>query len=567
MTNADIGKRPGLQRAVGQRFKVIDDGEQTLLSTAKNSVSSVANGSAFASGGGGNTSFTSDEKYKEVLSARKIPQILLDEHEYRNTPNTDGECFRVIDGEPRSISTVTNGISSVANSASGVGNLTDTSGEKNKLSTRKIPQTLQKKNNQLHPIDECDYAMPNGPQTVEFDANDSLRLSDYSFNTTSSFIPCAVNGAKEYSIEHESQYSSDTLTFFPGATVRSYSALIKEFAGESSSTANKEESATAEESFITADTAVRQRVDVSDCGRSNDNLARALVASGRLSEASTFTSASFKEFRAFVYGNEKEEEVLSDLVSSLQNTTIQQEHTIQQLLLHITKIETQLQSQCESKKAESNEHNQRPMMDPPSRSDDSDEDPPQSQKKYDDLMKEIGRLSDENGQLLNKCQRLEEDENQYKKLLALQNDLQAEKDYIRALVSTTKNELVDFAKVHEDCKGCYEIELARLKDEVNQAVFSKEELNAKLSKENEEAYQLCEILQQEIDMLRKELEEVRGRGESSSENEMKYFRKVSWADEKRKSAPQHVLFDENEANDNVLVDKNDEERDTYRDSF
>jgi hypothetical protein len=43
---------------------------------------------------------------------------------------------------------------------------------------------------------------------------------------------------------------------------------------------------------------------------------------------------------------------MSELVSSLQETNIQQEITIQQLLHHITKIECKLQSQSNSLKVQ-----------------------------------------------------------------------------------------------------------------------------------------------------------------------------------------------------------------------
>jgi hypothetical protein len=116
--------------------------------------------------------------------------------------------------------------------------------------------------------------------------------------------------------------------------------VIKEFADDSTSVTNSK-------SFLAADAATIS------CQ----------------SDATTISSPSFRAFSVFVYGSEKDE-VLSELVSSLQETSIQQENTIQQLLCHIAEIETQLQSQSESKKAELIECNQKPRLDPPGQSDD-----------------------------------------------------------------------------------------------------------------------------------------------------------------------------------------------------
>jgi hypothetical protein len=147
-------------------------------------------------------------------------------------------------------------------------------------------------------------------------------------------------------------------------------------------------------------------------------------------------------------------------------------------------------------------------------------------------VEEIVRLRFENGQFLSKCQQLEEDATQHKELA---KDLNAENDDIHVRVRKIKDELWN-------CMKGYKTQLACLKDELNQAESSKEELNMNLSKENKEAYQLCKILQQEIDMLCKDLDELQGKGESSSnmsrrrrerENmlaDQKTIR-VSWADE------------------------------------
>jgi hypothetical protein len=327
-----------------------------------------------------------------------------------------GQRFGVIDAERRQPSTVMNGASSIANNE--LSTSAEDGVENPEVFTRNAPQIPQKVNNQLYQIDENECAMPNvGPQTFEFDANASLRLSDYSFNTPSSFVPYTADDVEEYLLDSRSQYTSETLGSFTSVAVNSYSALIKDFAGESSSTTHSESSAT-------TDTVEHSNTPV----RRNGDSPRSLVATDRLS---TLTTPSYRDFRAFVYGNDKEEEVLSQLVSSLQNTNTQQENTIQQLLIHITKLETRLQSQDEFKKAESNEDNPRPMMDPPARDDDN-EDPPQSLKDYDDLVEEIGRLTYENEQLLSKCKRLEEDDNHHReRILALENDLRGENNDIR----------------------------------------------------------------------------------------------------------------------------------------
>jgi hypothetical protein len=478
-----------------------------------------------------------------------------------------GKRFGLIDGARRQPSTLTNGASSIVNNESSIS--AEDGVETPKTLTHDVPQVPRKGNDHLCQIDENEEcAMPSdGPRTFEFDADSSLRLSDYSFNTSTSFVPYDVDGVEEYLLDHRSQYTSHTLGSFPSVAVNSYGALMKDIAGGSSSTTRSESSAT--------DTVENS----STLGRRNGNSPSALVATDR---QSSFTTASYRDFRAFVYGNDKEEEVLSQLVSSLQNTNTQQENTIQQLLLHITKLETRLQSQDESKNAESNEDNQRPMIDPPAGSDDSNDDPPQSIKEYDDLVDEISRLTYQNGELLSRCHRLEEDENKHEeRILALELDLRGENDDIRALANTLKNELVDFAKVHEDCKKDYETKLASLKDELDQAHLSKEELSAKMSAENDDAYQLCEILQREIDMLRTEMEEVKGSGESSSER--KHLRRVSWADGNQKSAQLLEQIAENQQfraeddqNEEVKpqteehlaqVDSIDEERDSYRDTF
>ena len=129
----------------------------------------------------------------------------------------------------------------------------------------------------------------------------------------------------------------------------------------------------------------------------------ALATTGRRSDVSTFSSPSFRTFSNFVFENEKYEE-LSEIVSSLQETNIQQENTIQQLLHLVTKIDSKLQSQKDSTKIELIERTHKPANDPPAQSDDSKDSIYQLQKINDDLEDKVGHLTYENGQLLSKWQ-------------------------------------------------------------------------------------------------------------------------------------------------------------------
>ena len=101
---------------------------------------------------------------------------------------------------------------------------------------------------------------------------------------------------------------------------------------------------------------------------------------------------------------------------------------------------------------------------------------------------------------------------------------------------------MDFAHVHVDCMKGYETQLASWKHKIHQAELAKAELDRKWSIEIDEAYQLCEVLQQEIDILCNSLEELRGRVDSGSkENDRKGKgehkvanlspKKVSWAND------------------------------------
>ena len=451
-----------------------------------------------------------------------------------------GQRFRFIDGEPHPPSTASKNVSPIANSdlsasASAIEHSkyptsasAATVDKKSRFFIRKTQLKLRKIKQHLDQIDEYECGTKD-PQTEEVGVDASLSSSS-SFNTLSSF---------------------------PSAAVNSYSALINEFDDytrgsqisclTTNSTPSTEYTLPMTNSESSAAAGAVER---------SQNPTSALAATGRRSDVSTFSSPSFRAFKDFVLDNKKDEE-LSELVSSLQETNIQQENTIQQLLLHITKIESKLQSQREPTKVESIERTQKPTKDPPAQSDDSNDSLYQLQKINDDLLEKVGLLTYENGHLLSKCQRLERDETQCKDLFVLVEDLRAENNDIRALMSGMREELVDFAHVHVDCMKGYETQLASLRNAIHRAELSKEDLNMKWSIENEEAYQLCEVLQQEIDMLRKSLEESRGRSESDSkdnenegerENKLANLpsKRVSWANgncPRIQQQPSNVLCD------------------------
>jgi len=469
-----------------------------------------------------------------------------------------GQRFRIIDGEPRPPSTAKKNASPIANSdlsasASAIGHSKHptsvpaaTVDKKSRFFIHKTQLKLCKIKQHLDQIDEYECATKD-PQSEEVGVDASL-ISSYSFNTLSSF---------------------------PSAAVNSYSALINEFDNNtrgsqiSCLTTNSAPSTeftlpmTNSDSSAAADAVEQSQIPTS-----------ALAATGRRSDVSTFSSPSFRAFKDFVFDSKKDEE-LSELVSSLQETNIQQENTIQQLLHHITNIESKLQSQREPTKAESIERTHKPMNDPPAQSDDSNDSLYQLQKINDDLLEKVGHLTHENGHLLSICQRLEKYETQCKELLVLVEDLRAENNDIRAQMSGMREELVDFAHVHVDCMKGYETQLASLRDEIHRAEFSKDELDRKWSIENEEAFQLCEVLQQEIAMLRKSLVESRGRSESGSkenENEGERENKLanlpskrfSWANgncPRIQQQPSNVLFDGQDG------DNGDDRRDSILDHF
>ncbi len=455
------------------------------------------------------------------INSRRRPIAMMDANiGGRITPRlamqrTGGERFGIIDGEPRPPSTAAKNVSPIANSessasASAVGHskypssaIAPTVDKNSRFFIRRTKQTLRKIKDRLDKIDEYECGKikrldqidestcaSNNSQTEEFDVDASL---------------CSSSSFDDF-------YSSsfNTLSSFPSAAVYSYSALIKEFdddtRGSQISCATTNSALIKELTFPMTNSESSAAVNALE---QSQNPTTTLAVTGRQSDVSTFSSPSFRAFKNFVYDNKKDDE-LSELVASLQEMNIQQENTIQQLLNHITNIDSKLQSQNESTKVESVEWTHEPSNDPPAQSDDSKDNLYQLQKINDDLAEKIDHLTYENGQLLSKCQQQEKDE-------TLVKDLRAENNDLRALVSGMREELVDFAHVHVDCMKGYETHLASLKDEINRAELAKEELEMKWSNENEKAYQLCEVWQQEVNMLRKALEELRGGGESGSE--------------------------------------------------
>jgi hypothetical protein len=100
---------------------------------------------------------------------------------------------------------------------------------------------------------------------------------------------------------------------------------------------------------------------------------------------------------------------------------------------------------------------------------------------------------------------------------------------------------------------------------------AKEELDRRWSNENEEAYQPCEVWQQEINMLRKDLEELRGVRESGSEeNEGKCEREKNLANLSPKivsCADDNCPRIQQQASNVLYVGKDEDNDDEKRDSI
>lgn len=178
----------------------------------------------------------------------------------------------------------------------------------------------------------------------------------------------------------------------------------------------------------------------------------------------------------------------------------------------------------------------------------------------------IRRLARGNGLLLAECRQLREVESQRDELLVLVEEMRIENDAINRsmddamqLMSGMRQKMAGCAREHEGCVGDCETQVASMKGEIDRAALYMAELNAswstrleerkmeeeKLKMENREAYQTCEVLQREIDMLREALEESRAGIKSDNledangyddddDDEMAQLRKlkkISWSDD------------------------------------
>ncbi|KAL3808152.1 hypothetical protein ACHAXA_003550 [Cyclostephanos tholiformis] len=391
MTDAYIGRRgfarPGmLQRAVDQRFRVIDNGEPPPLSTETKSASTVANGEFVApasggGGGGGNTRIIPNKKSKMVVSPRNIPKILrsikkylaqIDAYEYQATSNVRQTVEFDVDASlyPSASSFNTPTSSSFTFDADSVAM---SNGPRTLNASVSPSVTSFNASSSFLPFDADSVDISShGPQNFELDVDAPKRPSASSTDTSSSSFPFDWDNVEEYSLDH------GLASFRSTGVINPHNAHIGR-------------RATFQESLAAADiiehpiSPAGRLVDVIVCESSNGHSASAVVSAGRQPEASALSSTSFVPTTALlVHGNEKEE-ALTDLLLSLQTTSIQQEDAIQRLMCHTTEILSRLH------------------------------------KKNDNLVEEIGRLMHENEQLLSRCQRLEEDEIQRKVLLGLEN--------------------------------------------------------------------------------------------------------------------------------------------------
>ena len=133
----------------------------------------------------------------------------------------------------------------------------------------------------------------------------------------------------------------------------------------------------------------------------------------------------------------------------------------------------------------------------------------------------------ENGQLLSKRRRHEEEGSERDDLRVFADELDEENEELRERMDV---KLDNFTKRHEECIRRYETKLTRLKHEKNRAVMFKEESNAKLStkvrsqtvdvdklkKENDAVYETCEALHRKIISLRETLDDSRRSDEGGS---------------------------------------------------
>jgi hypothetical protein len=249
----------------------------------------------------------------------------------------------------------------------------------------------------------------------------------------------------------------------------------------------------------------------------------------------------------------EEIQVVPELVTtvlSLREATFGHEDTIRRLKKKLSKLESRMKFQSESTAAELNSWKEKHSLlvkalqrekqsisrpcscegnrEPSPHVDDRMDRRYQDRSNENELMEKIRHLTHANGQLLAKCQKLGEVESQRDELLVLVEELRVENDAINRsmdeamqLMSGMRQKMVGHAREQDECVRDYETQVANLMDEIDQAALSRAELNMswstrleerkeeveKLRIENREAYQTCEVLQREIDMLYKALEE------------------------------------------------------------
>ena len=302
----------------------------------------------------------------------------------------------------------------------------------------------------------------------------------------------------------------------------------------------------------------------------------------------------------------EERQVLPELVStvvSLRVTNFQHEETIRKLKKKLTKLESRMKSrssestvaaEVHSRKEEEKQQHSSLVLEKalhqrekrsssrprrggegegnrdhpsPQMDDRTDRRDRQDRSNENEPTETIRRLARGNGLLLAECRQLREFESQRDELLVLVEEMRIENDAINRsmddamqLMSGMRQKMAGCAREHEGCVGDYETQVASMKGEIDRAALYRAELNAswstrleerkmeeeKLKMENREAYQTCEVLQREIDMLREALEELRagiksdsvedanGYDDDDDDDELAQLRKlkkISWSDD------------------------------------
>lgn len=302
----------------------------------------------------------------------------------------------------------------------------------------------------------------------------------------------------------------------------------------------------------------------------------------------------------------EERQVLPELVStvvSLRVTNFQHEETIRKLKKKLTKLESRMKSrssestvaaEVHSRKEEEKQQHSSLVLEKalhqrekrsssrprrggegegnrdhpsPQMDDRTDRRDRQDRSNENEPTETIRRLARGNGLLLAECRQLREVESQRDELLVLVEEMRIENDAINRsmddamqLMSGMRQKMAGCAREHEGCVGDCETQVASMKGEIDRAALYRAELNAswstrleerkmeeeKLKMENREAYQTCEVLQREIDMLREALEESRagiksdsvedlnGYDDDDDDDEMAQLRKlkkISWSDD------------------------------------